>query len=226
MHKDQFAIATRAAATIASAIAALALAAPALANDASARTIVDAVAARTTTVSSYTANISLHVAMHSFPFVRLTISGDTAYQQPGQYSVKMHTLPALAKAFQNVSGDAGDPTVWVRKYDIAVDARAQAQQGQIALRLTQRTRGQIDHAEAFVDIATMTVARMEWFYNNGGHIAIDYHYAPIGSIMMVDRQTAEISMPSIRASATAELSNYALQTDLAVTTPSRKAASQ
>jgi hypothetical protein len=216
------------AASAAAAVALIANAAPAYADNASARMLVDAVAARTTTVSSYTANISLHVAMHSFPFVRMTINGDTAYQQPGQYTLKMHTLPALARAFQNVSGDAGDPAVWVRKYDIAIDSGVRQPKGDIALKMTPKTQGPIGHAEALIDTSTMTVIRMEWFYNNGGHIAVDYQYAQIGSVLMIEHQTAEIAMPSIRATATADLTNYAMQMDLAsvTATPHKPAASQ
>jgi hypothetical protein len=225
--KHLIAIAARTA-SAAAAVALIANAAPAFADTAGARMLVDAVAARTTTVSSYTANISLHVAMHSFPFVRMTISGDTAYQQPGQYTLKMHTLPALARAFQNVSGDAGDPNEWVRKYDIAIDASDRQPNGNIALKMTPKTHGPIDHAEALIDTSTMTVTRMEWFYNNGGHIAVDYRYAQIGSVLMVEHQTAEIAMPSIRATATADLTNYAMQMDLAsvTATPHKPAASQ
>ena len=197
----------------------VAFGAPALGDDAAARTIVDAVAARTTSVSSYTASVSLHVAMHSFPFIRATISGSTSYQRPGRYSLRMRTLPVIAGAFQNVSGDAGDPTVWRRNYIITLDRAADVSQGQVALRMTQRQHGQIEHAEAFIDTATMTVTRMEWFYANGGHIAVDYRYISIGSIFMIDQQSAEISMPGIRASATAQMSDYSMQIDLADRTP-------
>src|SRR5690242_5158190 len=101
--KNKANISKIATAAAAAGIAVLGFTARADAENASARIIVDAVAARTTIVSSYTANISLHVAMRSFPFIHLSISGNTAYQQPGQYTLKMHTLPALAKAFQSVS---------------------------------------------------------------------------------------------------------------------------
>ena len=212
------------AAVIFGAMLAAPLPAQAAAGSASARAIVDAVMARTTQVSSYTANLSLHVALHSFPFLHLTINGDMSYQQPGQYDVKMHTLPALAKAFQNVSGDAGDPDVWLQKYNITTDATVAAPAGQIALRMTQKNQGEIEHAEAFIDTSTMTVARMEWFYRHGGHISIDDHYAQVGNVLMVDHQTAEIAMPGIRATASADLTNYAMQMDLADNAGTHKAA--
>ncbi len=190
-------------------------AAAAPADTHNARAVVAAVAARTTQITGYTADLSLHIALHSFPFIRVTIHGDMRYRQPGEYQVNMHTLPALARAFSNVSGDAGDPDLWLRKYDIAIDDGMQTQGGQIALRLTQKTPGEIDHAEAFIDTDTMTVARMEWHYRHGGTIAVDDHYAQVGDLLMVDRQTAQISMPDVRATATAEISGYAIQTVIA-----------
>ena len=181
----------------------------------SAKTVVDAVAARTTQVTGYTAALSVHVTMHSFPFLRMTVHGDMRYRQPGQYDVTMHTLPAIAKAFQNVSGDAGDPDTWLRKYDVAIDTDAPRSQGQITLRLTPKSPAQVNHAEAYIDSASMTVSRMEWYYERGGTIFVDDHYTQIGDVLMIDRQTAEIAMDGVRATATADLSNYALQTDVA-----------
>lgn len=189
----------------------------------SARTIVDAVAARTTQVTGFTADLSVRVAMHSFPYLHMTVSGDMRYRQPGLYDVRMRTLPAIARAFQNVSGDAGDPDTWMRTYDVSIDGDAPKAAGQIALRLTPKSSTQIDHAEAFVDSSTMTVARMEWYYRRGGTICVDDHYMQIGDLLMIDQQTAEIAMPGVRATATAQLSNYALQTDVAASAAAQSA---
>jgi hypothetical protein len=179
--------------------------------------VINALTARTASVSSYSADLTLHVSLHSFPFLSLTIGGNTTYRQPGQYTVTMHTLPMLARALHNVSGDAGDPSVWARKYDIAIDKAAGSGQELVALRMTQKIHGQIDHVEAYVDMATMTVTRIEWYYESGGHIFIDDHYAEVGSMLMVDHQSAEIAMPGVRASATSDISNYVIQSDVAST---------
>ena len=62
-----------------------------------------------------------------------------------------------------------------------------------------------------------TVTRMEWYYDSGGRIFVDDHYAMVGGILMVDHQSAEIAMPGVRASATLEISGYVLQSDVAST---------
>jgi hypothetical protein len=192
-------------------------AAPSLADgQPPAQQIVDAVNARTVAISGYTADLSLHVAMHTFPFLSMSVRGSAAYTRPGLYDVRLRSLPMIARAFGDVSGDAGDPSMWQRKYVVAIDRSAPATPGLIALRMTQRNPGQIDHAEALIDVATMTVVRMAWYYENGGSITVDEHYAPVGRYLMVDSQTAEIEMPHVRATATADLSGYVLQSDVAV----------
>jgi hypothetical protein len=175
--------------------------------------IVGGLTARTASIAGYSADLSLHIALHSFPFISLSVAGSTTYQQPGRYTVEMHTLPAIARALHSVSGDAGDPTVWQHKYDIVVDRGAVAAPGSVALRMTQRIHGQIDHVEAFVDVASMTVSRMEWYYASGGHIFVDDHYAMVGSVLMLDHQCAEIDMPGVRATATSDISNYSIQSE-------------
>jgi len=202
--------------SIAAALAAgLAFISPAYAADTDrsqdAGLIVSALTARTASIAGYSADMSLHIALHSFPFISMTIAGNTTYQQPGEYTVTMHTLPAIARALHNVSGDAGDPTVWAHKYNIAIDTAAQPALGVVTLRMTQKIHGQIDHIEAFIDTASMTVTRMEWYYQSGGHIFVDDHYAPVGNVLMVDHQSAEIAMPGVRASATSDISNYSIQ---------------
>jgi hypothetical protein len=201
------------------AIASLALCAAATtarADDASdARAIVNAVAARTISVQAYTADLSLHVQMHSFPFIGASFNGNTAYQRPGKYVVTLHTLPAIAKAFAKVSGDAGDPSTWQKRYEISIDRTAAAPLGQTALRLTPKEQCQVTFAEAYVDTATLTVQRIEWHYASGGRIDVDEHYTTQSGVLLADGQTAEIVMPGIHATASAALSNIVLQTDVA-----------
>ncbi|HXW77075.1 MAG TPA: hypothetical protein VEJ20_06680, partial [Candidatus Eremiobacteraceae bacterium] len=125
--------------TVLAALAALAAAlcgAPSFADDQPpAQQIVDAVNARTVAVSGFTADLSLHVAMHTFPFLSLTVRGSAAYTRPGLYDVRLRSLPMIARAFGDVSGDAGDPSMWQRKYVIAVDRSTPAAPGLVALRM-------------------------------------------------------------------------------------------
>jgi hypothetical protein len=211
---------------IGSVLAALALIChsdPARADDSTdVQAIVNAVIARTQTVRSYTADLSLHVRMHSFPFIGMTFSGVTAYERPGKFAVTLHTLPAIARAFAKMSGDVGDHATWVQRYDISLATGSQAPAGQIVLRLTPRQPCQVAFAQAYVDRSNKTIQRIEWHYVNGGHIDVDEHYAIQNGILLTAGQSAEIAMPGIHASASSNLSNIVVQTDVAALIQSNK----
>jgi len=174
----------------------------------SVNTIVSQLEQRMDAVSAYSAHIKLAVQLHSFPFLAADLDGTTTYEKPGHYTVTFDSLPSLASAFQKVSGDVGDPAAWSQKYAIAIDPSAPAAPNTLTLRLTERTKGQVDHALAFVDLASHTVTRMEWYYVNGGRIAMDQHFAPIDGVLLVDSQAADIDMPGYKATANATFDGY------------------
>jgi len=116
--------------------------------------------------------------------------------------------PALASAFQNVSGDIGDPAAWPAKYDIALDPSASASTSLVALRLTEKVKGQIDHALAFVNVPAYTVSRMEWYYVSGGKILMDQRFATVNGVLVPSIQAADIDMPGYKASANAVFEGY------------------
>lgn len=174
----------------------------------SVNTIVSQLEQRMDVVSAYSAHIKLAVQLHSFPFLAANLDGTTTYEKPGHYTVTFDSLPSLASAFQKVSGDVGDPAAWSQKYAIAIDSSAPAAPNTLTLRLTEKAKGQVDHALALVDLASHTVTRMEWFYVNGGRIAMDQHFAPIDGVLLVDSQAADIDMPGYKATANATFDGY------------------
>ena len=178
--------------------------------------VVSQLTARMDPVAGYTAHVRLAVHLHSFPFLAANLDGTTSYSRPGHYSVTFESLPSLASAFQNVSGDVGDPGAWNAKYAIAVEPKSQADPpNTLALRLTEKVKGQIDHAVAYVDLTSHTVSRMEWYYVNGGRIAMEQHFAPINGVLLPDTQAADIDMPGYKATAEAVFDGYSVQVSMA-----------
>jgi len=177
--------------------------------------VVSQLTARMDAVAAYKARIHLAVHLHSFPFLAANLEGTTSYSRPGHYSVTFDSLPSLASAFQNVSGDVGDPAAWSAKYQIAVDPTPPTSApNTIALRLTEKSKGQVDHALAYVDLASHTVTRMEWYYANGGRIAMEQHFAPVDGVLLVDTQAADIDMPGYKATAQAVFDGYDIQVSM------------
>jgi len=178
-------------------------------------TVVSQLTSRMDAVSAYKAHIRLAVKLHSFPYLAANLDGTTSYSRPGRYSVTFDSLPSLASAFQKVSGDVGDPAAWNSKYEIAIDPSQQsAAPNTLALRLTEKVKGNVDHALAYVDLDSHTVTRMEWYYVNGGRISMDQHFAPIDGVLLVDSQAADIDMPGYKASANATFDGYNIQVSM------------
>jgi len=177
----------------------------------SADAVVNSLVARMEAVAGYKAHIRVDLQMHSFPWLATTLDGSTTYQRPGRYTVTFNSVPSLASAFQKVSGDIGDPAAWRDKYDVALDSSTPAHSGEAVLRLTEKVRGQIDHALAFVDLSSATVSRMQWYYYSGGRISMEQHFTPIDGVLLVDHQTADIDMPGYQATAQAVFDGYNVQ---------------
>jgi hypothetical protein len=187
-----------------------------------AQSVVSALIARTDSVRAYTADLSLHVKMHSFPFIGMTFRGSTAYLRPGKFAVTLHTLPEIARAFAKISGDVGDPAGWQTRYDVSIVDTQATPAGLIALRLTPRESCQVAYALAYVDMTTKTLQRMEWHYVSGGNIDVDERYAVLNGILISAGQTAEIRMPGIHATASSTLTNIVVQTDIAAVLSTNK----
>ena len=183
--------------------------------------IVTQLSRRMDAVSSYSAHIRLNVQLHSFPYLAANMDGTTSYTRPGHYNVTFNSVPALADAFKNVSGDIGDPAAWHETYNVAIDSSsAAAGPNTVILRLTEKAKGQVDHALAYVDLPSRTVTRMDWFYLNGGRISMEQHFAPIQGVLLVDTQAADIDMPGYKATAQAVFDGYNVQAN---TSPGQRA---
>jgi hypothetical protein len=177
--------------------------------------VVAALVKRSNAIAGYHANITVDLQMHSFPFLATTLDGTASYQRPGKYTVNFNSVPELASAFQNVSGDIGDPAAWDQKYVVTLDPSTRsAPTNTVVLRLVQRTKGQIDHELAYVDTSNATVTNMDWFYYSGGKITMSQHFSPIDGVLLVDTQNAEFDMPGYKASADAHFNGYSVQVSM------------
>jgi hypothetical protein len=100
--------------------------------------VLAALAAAPDPPEEYKASVSLHVRMRVFPFIRLTLHGDSWYKRPGLYRFVFRGVPLIARAFSDMKYDLGDPAHWPDRYEIAFapDSTAAAP----VLRLTPKSR--------------------------------------------------------------------------------------
>jgi len=175
--------------------------------------IVAALATRLAAISTYKADIIIRVKMKSFPFFGASFYGTTTYKRPGEFTANFKQS-SLAHGYATALADMGDPAVWKQSYNVAIDGGRSSDAGTLALRLVPKTPRDVDHTVAVVDVPTMTVRRITWYYTNGGTIDMHENYAPVAGILMPAHQDIDISLPTERVRAKADLSHYALNADL------------
>jgi len=167
------------------------------------------------TPEGYSADLVLHVKLHSFPFIGLTVHGSSSYRKPGLYHYQLQNLPHIAAKFDDLRYDLGDPTSWETRYDIAL-APASTDEAPV-LRLTPKKPGLV----AYLDIETEHghLLKATWKRRDGGTIVLTQTYAPLGNADVVTEQHATIEIPHMRAELTATYSNLTIDTPTFATAP-------
>src|ERR1700722_19148411 len=141
------------------------------------------------TPEGYSANVELHVKLHSFPFIGLTVHGTSSYRRPGLYHYQLTNLPRIAGKFDDLRYDLGDPTSWDTRYDIVM-APASTDAAPI-LRLTpEKPGGMVAYLDIQTDAKHGRMLKATWTRRDGGSIVLTQTYAELGSADVVTAQHA------------------------------------
>ena len=155
---------------------------------------------------AYKANVSLHVRLRVFPFIRMTLHGDSWYKRPGLYRFVFRGVPLIARAFSDMKYDLGDPAHWSDRYDIAFAPDSNASEP--VLRLTPKSAVQVKWMDVTVDPVRGRILKATWARNDGGTITLVQTYAPLAGHTFVARQNAKIQLPRMKADLDAEYSDF------------------
>jgi hypothetical protein len=161
------------------------------------------------TPDGYVANVELHVKLHSFPFIGLTVHGNSTYQRPGQYHYQLQNLPRIAAKFDDLRYDLGDPTAWPLKYDVIMAPRSTDDVP--VLRLTPKHPGQVTMLEIETDPKHARLLKATWTRKDGGTIVLTQSYSAIGPDDVVTAQHATIDIPHMHAELTATYTHVTLE---------------
>ena len=171
--------------------------------------ILAKVVERNPSLSSYQSRMHVDLRMTSFPFLREHLDGTAYYKRPSNYEVVLDRVPPLAKGFDRMFTDAGDPSNWQRRFVVSyVGERDFGGRQDLELRLVQRVRGMIDHETVLVDPSAWTIDSVRYDYYNGGHITMTQTFRDVGGYSMLAEQHAEIAIPYARAVAYGSYSDY------------------
>ncbi len=170
---------------------------------------------RNPSLTSYQGRMHVDLRMTTFPFIRQHLDGTTYYKKPSNYEVVFDKVPPLAKGFDKLFADVGDPANWEKRFAVTYQGERDYQgRKDLELRLVQRVRGMIDHETVLVDPNAWAIDSIRYDYYNGGHITMTQTFRQVGGYSMLAEQNAEIAIPYAKAVAHGTYSDY--KTNVAV----------
>jgi hypothetical protein len=170
---------------------------------------------RNPSLSSYQGRMHVDLRLTSFPFIRQHLDGTTYYKKPSNYEVVFDKVPPLAKGFDKMFADVGDPANWEKRFVVTYQGEREYQgRKDLELKLVQRVRGMIDHETVLVDPNAWAIDSIRYDYYNGGHITMTQTFREVGGYSMLAEQHAEIAIPYAKAVAHGTYSDY--KTNVAV----------
>jgi hypothetical protein len=155
----------------------------------------------------YKASVALHVRMRVFPFIRMTLHGDSWYKRPGLYRFVFRGVPLVARAFSDMKYDLGDPAHWTDRYEIAFAPHSTA--AEPVLRLTPKSPVMVKQLDVVLDPAHGRILKATWSRGDGGTITLVQTYTPVSGHAYVAKQAATINLPRMKAELVADYSDFA-----------------
>ena len=164
---------------------------------------------RNPSLTTYQGRLHVDLRMTSFPFLMQHLDGTTYYKRPSNYEVVFDRVPPLAKGFDKMFTDIGDPANWEKRFHVTYEGEKDFNgRKDIELKLVQRVRGMIDHETVLIDPAAWTIDSIRYDYYNGGHITMTQTFREVGGYSMLAEQNAEIAIPYAKAVAHGTYADY------------------
>lgn len=165
---------------------------------------LSAVVARNASLHDYTFDVTAHIALLTFPWIRFSLQGRGRYTKDGTYTVHFDHVPWFGKGFETISMAALDPKTWPDEYTLSLEPPAGEN---TVLSLHDRKHTSLDQTLVTID-ADRTVREIRWNYARGGHVRLSIVPQHIGGYDLPRSEEAEIVMSTYRAMADATFSNY------------------
>ncbi|MDE2571602.1 MAG: hypothetical protein KGM44_03650 [bacterium] len=151
-------------------------------------------------VRSYEAAMTVNVAMHTFPYLKPTLTGKVYWERPDRSAVIFDTLPALGSQFKKVYPRIEAPSQWPAIYVVSLEHADR-------VRLVPRKHGRVDHVEVSVN-DDGTIAAMRWFYNDGGDISMRQTFSDVLGHALVTHQQGTVELPAYKGDIDAAFTDY------------------
>ena len=175
----------------------------------SASDVVANVVAQNAGMQTFSARVSIGIALRTFPYLSQHVQGTEYFKRPDNFEVVFDHVPSYAKGFDKVYDDVDNPTAWQQRFSVSLAGSAEVNgHRDLLLRLVQKVRGMIDHEDIAVDPASWHVDSMTWHYYNGGTIEMTQEYEDVDGYSLLSKQHATIRIPLLHAAAEAVYADY------------------
>jgi hypothetical protein len=171
--------------------------------------VLDRLAADPLTPQSYTSVVTLHVKLRMFPFITMTLNGSSTYQRPGIYKFSFHGFPLVARQFEKMDFNLGDPKTWPEKYDVALVGAGS--NGAQVLRLTPKSSNTVKHIDITVDPAKGHILKAQWARYDRGQLELSQRYATVGQNEMVSQAEAQVAIGAIKAKLNIDFADFVVR---------------
>lgn len=171
----------------------------------SAVAVLDRLANDTLTPNAYSAAVKLHAKLHTFPFVSMTMRGTTNYQHPGVYKFKFSGFPLVARQFEKLNFDLGDPKAWPERYDVSL---VRGDETTAIVRLTPKSSKIVRYIDLTVDSRKGQIRKAQWSRYDNGTLTLQQRYVAVGNNEMVSHLDAQVAIGAIRASLDVDFSDF------------------
>ncbi|MEO6991898.1 MAG: hypothetical protein ABI202_10320 [Candidatus Baltobacteraceae bacterium] len=171
---------------------------------------------RNAKLGSYRSAVAIAFRERTFPFLGARLTGHVYFEAPDRCAVVFAHVPRVMSRFPHAFAGMLDVPSWPKEYAVRSDGRRSVGgRTDESLRLTPKDRAaEMDHAEAFVDPASLVIDEVDWTFRNGMEFDVTQRFSRLGSFLLLSTQHASIRVPFARVTSDATFSDY--QTNVAI----------
>ncbi|GEM_PF-6108049 len=164
----------------------------------------------TPTPKSFTASTTMHLKQRSFPWLKVSLKGESYFKAPDHLVVRFTNVPSYMNGLPRAYAEVLNVGAWPQRYNATL-GRPQAFNGHTdyVLDLTPKQGGS-DRGVAFVDPASWSVDQVKWDLSGGIQLTVSENYAVVGSYRVPAKQNLSVHTPYATADGTATMNDYAV----------------
>ena len=189
---------------------------PAAAPPMTVRQILSHMIANFSGLRTYQVPVHIDARIRKVISVPVSMSGTRYFKLPDQEALKMKTVPAVAKPFQNAYTSLRTPATWSKTYDIT-EVTPSLSNGRPLYELqgVPKNKGHVDHILLDVDATTFDPVQARWFCTNGATIVMKIEEQLVdGKHRLPSLENLDVSFPGYRGSAVVHYGDYVINQNI------------